>query len=161
MNKLLVLKKDDVGTHAQPNIRLTQAFLAGTLLIVSATLIRVICYNELGRHFTYELSMQKDHTLVTTGPYSIVRHPSYTGVLLFMVGVSLTQRSAGSWWVEYAMWNSKLGQAAGVMWMIVVCGGIGLTLSRGEKEDDVLRSESKDEWVARSCATPYSLIPGV
>lgn len=40
--------------------------------------IRIACYRELGRLFTYELTIREKHRLVTSGPYSIVRHPSYS-----------------------------------------------------------------------------------
>ena len=34
----------------------------------------------LGRFFTANVAILKDHQLVDTGPYRFVRHPSYTGV---------------------------------------------------------------------------------
>jgi len=33
--------------------------------------------------------VKRDHTLVTTGPYAIVRHPIYTGLLLAFAGTAL------------------------------------------------------------------------
>jgi protein-S-isoprenylcysteine O-methyltransferase Ste14 len=33
--------------------------------------------------------MQSDHKLATTGPYSVVRHHSYTGFLAAYLGVNL------------------------------------------------------------------------
>ena len=33
--------------------------------------------------------MKKGHTLITSGPYSVVRHPIYTGILFGMVGSAL------------------------------------------------------------------------
>jgi protein-S-isoprenylcysteine O-methyltransferase Ste14 len=43
------------------------------------------------------VKIQKDRgqTVVTTGPYSYVRHPMYFGALLFFIGTSLL---LGSWW---------------------------------------------------------------
>ena len=35
------------------------------------------------------------HHVVSTGPYAFVRHPMYSGMMLFFVGVPLL---LGSWW---------------------------------------------------------------
>ena len=44
----------------------------------------------LGRFFTVDVTIEKDHELVERGPFRMVRHPSYTGVLLAFVGLALT-----------------------------------------------------------------------
>jgi protein-S-isoprenylcysteine O-methyltransferase Ste14 len=47
----------------------------------------------LGRFFTVDVTIEKDHELVERGPFRFVRHPSYTGVLLAFVGWALTLRN--------------------------------------------------------------------
>ena len=47
----------------------------------------------LGRFFTVDVTIEKDHELVETGPFRVVRHPSYTGVLLAFLGWALTLRN--------------------------------------------------------------------
>ncbi|HEY6111590.1 MAG TPA: isoprenylcysteine carboxylmethyltransferase family protein [Chthoniobacterales bacterium] len=47
----------------------------------------------LGRFFTVDVTIEKDHELVTRGPFRFVRHPSYTGVLLAFVGFALSLRN--------------------------------------------------------------------
>jgi protein-S-isoprenylcysteine O-methyltransferase Ste14 len=42
-----------------------------------------------------KIQKERGHTVITTGPYSYVRHPMYAGALLFFVGVPLL---LGSWW---------------------------------------------------------------
>ena len=45
----------------------------------------------LGRFFTVDVAIERDHELVERGPFRVVRHPSYTGVLLgVFVGLALT-----------------------------------------------------------------------
>src|SRR4051794_8250220 len=53
----------------------------------------------LGRFFTVDVTIEKDHQLVERGPFRWVRHPSYTGVLLAFAGWSLTLRN----WVAIAL----------------------------------------------------------
>ena len=141
------------------NIRLTPTWLAGCMLMHCGALIRLACYRTLGRFFTWELSLKKGHVLMTGGPYSIVRHPSYTGSLLLGVGVVLCHFSPGSWYAEcigWDTWASKLFTATWMAWSLAVPT---LLMRRVETEDEVLRNEFGDEWEKYAEKTPYRLIP--
>ena len=48
----------------------------------------------LGRFFTVDVVIEKDHELVQRGPFQWVRHPSYTGVLVAFMGWAMT---LGNW----------------------------------------------------------------
>jgi len=52
-------------------------------------IIRHMCYQAMGRMFTVKRIMLKDHILIKSGPYAIVRHPSYTGLLIVFIGMIL------------------------------------------------------------------------
>ena len=43
----------------------------------------------LGRFFTVNVAIHSSHEVIDTGPYSLVRHPSYTGALLAFLGLAL------------------------------------------------------------------------
>jgi protein-S-isoprenylcysteine O-methyltransferase Ste14 len=47
----------------------------------------------LGRRFSGLVAIQPGHTLVTTGIYGVLRHPSYLGLLINSLGWSLAFRS--------------------------------------------------------------------
>ena len=47
----------------------------------------------LGRRFSGLVAIQKDHELVTGGVYSLIRHPSYLGLLVNILGWALVFRS--------------------------------------------------------------------
>jgi protein-S-isoprenylcysteine O-methyltransferase Ste14 len=47
----------------------------------------------LGHRFSGLVAIQQDHTLVTNGIYSVIRHPSYLGLLLNTLGWVLTFHS--------------------------------------------------------------------
>ena len=47
------------------------------------------------RYTAATVTVAKGQTVVSTGPYAIVRHPMYAGALLMLVGSPL---ALGSWW---------------------------------------------------------------
>jgi protein-S-isoprenylcysteine O-methyltransferase Ste14 len=44
----------------------------------------------LGRNWSAAVTIKQDHELVSSGPYAIVRHPLYSGVLLAMLGTGIS-----------------------------------------------------------------------
>jgi len=67
--------------------------LAWLLLAVSAAALTgmavlfLVARRELGRNWSIVARTRTDHSLVTSGPYSYVRHPIYSALLLCMVAV--------------------------------------------------------------------------
>lgn len=48
----------------------------------------------LGRHWSGEITIKVDHELVRQGPYKLLRHPIYTGILAMYTGMAMV---SGSW----------------------------------------------------------------
>jgi protein-S-isoprenylcysteine O-methyltransferase len=67
---------------------------AAVALFVTGLLLRWWAIITLGRFFTVDVAIEPDHELIERGPFRMVRHPSYTGVLLAFVGLALT---LGNW----------------------------------------------------------------
>ena len=72
------------------------AYYLGIILMVLGIVIRQWAIAVLGRFFSRTLRVREDQTVVETGPYRYVRHPSYTGTLIFFVGVGLALQSWGA-----------------------------------------------------------------
>src|SRR6266550_2956123 len=68
--------------------------VAGVAVFVVGLVLRWWATITLGRFFTVDVTIEKDHELVERGPFRMERHPSYTGVLLSFVGLALT---LGNW----------------------------------------------------------------
>ena len=49
---------------------------------------------HLGRNWSGTVTIKRDHELVDGGPYSLVRHPIYTGLLIAFIG---TGTARGEW----------------------------------------------------------------
>lgn len=64
------------------------AFYPGLVSAMVGIGVRFWALAVLGRHFSVVVVTSADQTLVRTGPYRRVRHPSYTGVLLITAGVA-------------------------------------------------------------------------
>ncbi|CDO69852.1 hypothetical protein BN946_scf184884.g11 [Trametes cinnabarina] len=142
-------------------VRLTSTFLVGAVLCAIGGVVRILCYRALGRHFTFELSLRKDHKLVTDGPYSVVRHPSYTALIMVTVGTLLCLTGSGSWLSESGILNTLIGRLLVIAWAAEVVWIPIVMILRVGTEDEILRKEFKDEWEAWSKRTPYKLIPGL
>jgi protein-S-isoprenylcysteine O-methyltransferase Ste14 len=50
-------------------------------------IVRWIAIIQLGRMFTVDVAISSAHQLKTNGLYSIVRHPTYLGLLLIIAGL--------------------------------------------------------------------------
>ncbi|MCE5270744.1 isoprenylcysteine carboxylmethyltransferase family protein, partial [bacterium] len=87
----------------------------------------------LGRQFSVEVTIQEGHTLVTGGPYRWLRHPRYSGIILYMAGVALTFRS----WLGLALVG---GMALVLLWRI-------------RDEDQLLHEQFGAEWEAWAART--------
>jgi len=70
-----------LGLHPAALTWTPLSFVALTLMLVGL-LVRSWAVETLGRYFTWNVDVQDDQPLVRSGPYALVRHPSYTGALL-------------------------------------------------------------------------------
>ncbi len=65
--------------------RFNAVTVIGFCMIIAGVSFRAWSVKTLGRYFTATVQITEGHTLVKTGPYRIVRHPSYTGAFLAII----------------------------------------------------------------------------
>lgn len=81
-----------VATHRVPQAAIGASrplFWIGTTLFAAGLLLRWYSIWHLGRYFTVNVAIHSRHEIIDTGPYKLIRHPSYAGALLAFFGLAL------------------------------------------------------------------------
>jgi protein-S-isoprenylcysteine O-methyltransferase Ste14 len=72
----------------------TPLFFTGIALMLTGIGLRWYSVAVLGKYFTFDVAIHSGQVLVDAGPYRYIRHPSYSGALLSLLGFGLT---LGNW----------------------------------------------------------------
>jgi protein-S-isoprenylcysteine O-methyltransferase Ste14 len=112
----------------------------GVMLFAAGGALRIWPVFVLGERFSGLVAIQPGHTLVTSGIYGVIRHPSYVGLLVGSFGWSLGFRSG-----------------VGVLLTLLL---IPPLLARISAEESLLHSEFGDQYNVYRSRT-WRLIPGI
>jgi protein-S-isoprenylcysteine O-methyltransferase len=74
---------------SRTSFRSAALFYAGLGCMAAGQALRSWSIAVLGRLFTVNVAIREGHRLIEAGPYRLLRHPSYTGILLFHLGIGL------------------------------------------------------------------------
>ena len=83
--------------------------IVGAILTVAGILFAIGARLYLGRNWSGTVSVKENHELIRSGPYAIVRHPIYTGLLIALAGSAI-----------------ELGQVRGALGVVVALIGFKL-----------------------------------
>jgi protein-S-isoprenylcysteine O-methyltransferase Ste14 len=95
----------------------------------------------LGKQFSWLVTLQEEHELITDGPFRYMRHPRYSGIILWVFGVALIFLSI-----------------AGLVLAVLMSA---LMLLRIPKEEKLLHGEFGEKWEEYCKTTAKKLIPFV
>jgi protein-S-isoprenylcysteine O-methyltransferase Ste14 len=112
----------------------------GVILFAAGGALRIWPVFVLGRRFSGLVAIQPGHTLVTSGIYGVIRHPSYLGLLVNALGWALAFRSG--------------------VGLLLTALLIPPLLARINAEESLLRSQFGSEYEAY-CARTSRMIPGL
>jgi protein-S-isoprenylcysteine O-methyltransferase Ste14 len=112
----------------------------GVALFAAGGALRIWPVFVLGRRFSGLVAIQPGHTLVTSGVYGVIRHPSYLGLLVNSLGWALAFRSG-----------------VGVLLTALM---IPPLVARMRAEETLLRTQFGGEYDAY-CRRTSRLIPGI
>lgn len=65
-------------------------FWFGIALVYAGLTFRLYAITVLGRYFTPSVAVVADQRVVEDGPYKLIRHPAYTGLLIMFLGFGLS-----------------------------------------------------------------------
>jgi protein-S-isoprenylcysteine O-methyltransferase Ste14 len=111
----------------------------GVVLFAVGGTLRIWPVFVLGHRFSGLVAIQPGHTLVTSGVYGVIRHPSYLGLLVSSLGWALAFRSG-----------------VGVLLTILL---IPPLVARVRAEEKLLHKQFGSEYEAY-CGRTWRLIPG-
>eukprot|EP01111_Echinosteliopsis_oligospora_P013808 TRINITY_DN5048_c0_g2_i2.p1 TRINITY_DN5048_c0_g2~~TRINITY_DN5048_c0_g2_i2.p1 ORF type:complete len:192 (+),score=19.26 TRINITY_DN5048_c0_g2_i2:184-759(+) len=117
--------------------------LFGFFLVIAGDVIRSRAISELGQYFTYDISVTQEQTLVTTGPYKKLIHPSYTGLFMAWIGLCFYIENFAPYFKYYA-----------------AISGFFICILRIPKEERMLRQHFGQKW-DKYASERYRLIPYV
>ncbi len=110
----------------------------GVALIILGLAFAIWARRYLGTNWSGTVTVKENHELIRSGPYALVRHPIYTGILTAILGSAITR-----------------GELRGVWGLAICTAGFILKLRREER----WMRETFGEEYERYCASVPMLVP--
>lgn len=114
---------------------------AGLALLAAGFMLRWVAILTLGSSFSANVAVRATQTLYRTGVFAVLRHPSYSGLLLILAGIGLHTRS----WIGLAI--VLLPSSAAVLYRIRV--------------EEAALTQAFGADYTRYSRTTWRLVPGV
>ena len=88
----LILGIFQIGTFTYTGNNITLR-LAGLIVYIIFSWLQIWSYRTLGESYSQEIVILKNHKLVTSGPFKLIRHPQYLSQILMDIGAGIATLS--------------------------------------------------------------------
>lgn len=113
---LLLIPKLPEPMRRQVIPRTALSQIVGTAICVLGLILTLWARQTLAENWSSDVTFKQNHELIRTGPYRIVRHPIYTGLLVMILGTAI-----------------HIGQVRGGVSLLLVAIGFWIKLSQEER----------------------------
>lgn len=114
----------------------------GLLIFAAGDFVKLRAMQQIGEAFTPHVKIEAKQKLVTDGPYALVRHPSYLGLILSYLGTAI-------------LFSSRIGALALVMLVLPAI------IFRIKKEEELFSNRFGEMWKKYTGQTPMRLMPKI
>ena len=136
----------------------TRTITAITMVLLGSS-IRLYAFHTLGKNFTFRLAKPK--SLITSGMYRYVQHPSYTGRALNVCGNMILLQSprgvVGCW---LPAWLVNATPFWGALFALYASGIVWITSKRVSEEEAMMKAAFGEEWEMWHKKT-WRFVPGL
>jgi protein-S-isoprenylcysteine O-methyltransferase Ste14 len=94
--------------------------IVGAAILLPSTAFTIWSRLSLGKMWSFAAVARKDHELRTEGPYSVTRHPIYTGLIGMLLGTTLLSGRS--------------------QWILLLIAGVVLLVRKAAREERVMAS---------------------
>jgi protein-S-isoprenylcysteine O-methyltransferase Ste14 len=121
---------------------LTELIVLGIAFTLAGAIFSIVARLYLGQNWSARATLKQDHELIRRGPYGLVRHPIYTGMLIAVIGTAMA-----------------FGELRDLLALPLAVAGFWL---KARSEEDLLMSNFGDRYAAyrrevRGAIVPYVL----
>lgn len=126
---VIILAIFGVGTLSKENLNeFFNVRVTGLIVFVFFSWTQIWSFKYLGKNYSQQIIVKKDHELITRGPYKFIRHPQYLSQLLSDLGAGIA-----------------LGGFVAVPLIILL--EIPLFVLRAKKEEEIMQQHFGDNFL--------------
>ena len=114
----------------------------GIVVCAAGLALAIWSRSILGRNWSGFVVIKEDHELIQCGPYNVVRHPLYTGLIVGLIGTNLALLPTGR------------GAARVLVWLIAF-------YIKARAEERILAQEFGEQYASYKQRVTAALIPGL
>ena len=85
---MFIIPRANISNHS-----LFALLFIGLLTLLSGMFVRYWAICTLGNSFRTTVEIETEQKIIETGPYKFIRHPAYTGIILFCIGYGLLSQN--------------------------------------------------------------------